>query len=195
MLIELVTGFQLAGAPELFGNDIWSDGGFGAPITPRPSCHWCVSMDKHRMSYLNLQFYKVKFLVSHIQIPEPHLMQTDSVFCSNQSSCFPGCKFYANGRSITGVGDIGWWVREYFWDFLVAVDITGDTPPDINSIAGPSSGLDAGPFTVDANITDANPGNPANAGVASAKLFWSIDGGTTWNEVAMTGAEPNFSAV
>lgn len=185
---------SVSGAPELFGNDIWSDGGFGAPITPNPAAtgvyQWINTNVLFEPTVLQGEIFGIAYTNTGTTLDADRL----GVLAATSPVVYPAYKFYANGRLNPGV-DIGWWVREYFWDFLVAVDITGDTPPDINSIAGPSSGLDVGPYTIDANITDANPGNPANAGVASAKLFWSIDGGTTWNEVAMTGAEPNFSGV
>ena len=53
MLIELVTGFQLAVTLNHLVHDIWSDGGFGAPSTP-DQLPLDVSMDKHKYSYLNL---------------------------------------------------------------------------------------------------------------------------------------------
>ncbi|MFZ1518072.1 MAG: T9SS type A sorting domain-containing protein [Ignavibacteriaceae bacterium] len=187
---------SISGAPELFGNDIWSDGGFGAPITPNPAAtgvyQWINTNILFEPTVLQGEIFGIVYKNTGATLDADRL----GVLGVNDVNytIYPGYKFYANGRLVPG-SDYGWWVREFFWDFLVAVDITGDTPPDFNSFTSLPSGIDYGPFTVDADITDENPGNPANAGVASAKLFWSIDGGTTWNEVAMTGSEPNFSAV
>ncbi|MCH7770039.1 MAG: T9SS type A sorting domain-containing protein [Bacteroidetes bacterium] len=103
-----------------------------------------------------------------------------------------GWKFYANGRTSNDLTTAGWWSREFHWNYAAVVDLTGDRAPSINSFTTISSGPDTGPFTVDANITDDNPSGGA-AGVASATLMWTNDGGTTWNPVAMTGAEPDYS--
>lgn len=184
---------SVSGRPEPFGADIWSDGGFGAPITPLPAggtvYQWINTDILFEPTVTQGQIFGIVY------------KNTGTTFDGDRLGCLastvpavPGWKFYMNGRLNPGV-DFGWWVREYTWDFLVAVDITGDTPPDFNTVAALPSGLATGPFTVDANITDENPGNPTNAGVASVVLKWSIDGGTTWNDVAMTGTEPNFSGV
>jgi hypothetical protein len=182
------------GDPEPFGSDLWSDGGFGAPSTPDPT------LEDYQWVNTNILFEPTVsqgdiFAISFNSTYNDMTVRSLGMF-AGVTAGVPGWKYYANGRLVTGsAGDIGWWVREYTWDFVVAVDITGDTPPDFNTITAIPSGLDAGPFTIDANITDANPGNPANAGVASAKLIYSVDGGSTWTEVAMTGADPNFSGV
>ena len=187
---------SISGSPELFGADIWSDGGFGAPITPNPAAtgvyQWINTDVLFEPTVLKNQIFGIVYTNTGTTMDADRL----GVLAVNSATVtiYPAYKYYANGRAAAGV-DYGWWVREFFWDFLVAVDITGDTPPDFNTITALPSGLDVGPFTVNANITDANPGNPANAGVASAKLFWKLSSGTTWNEVAMTGSEPNFSAV
>ena len=180
-----------AGDPEPFGSDIWADGGLGFPTTPDETVdyQWINTDILFEPTVNQGDIFGITFNSTYTD------MDTRSLgFFAGTQPGVPGWKYYANGRLNVGV-DFGWWVREFTWDFLVAVDITGDTPPDFNSITSIPSGLDAGPFTIDANITDANPGNPGNAGVASASLFWSVDGGTTWNEVPMTGSEPNFSAV
>jgi len=98
-------------------------------------------------------------------------------------------KYYSNERN---GNDFGWWAREFTWDYLLAVVLTGDTPPDINSYTQFQTTISNDPRIVDADITDANPsGGPM--GVASAKILYSIDGGVNWLEVVMTGTEPNYT--
>jgi hypothetical protein len=178
--------------PEPFGADIWSDAGFGAPITPNPAgsgeYQWIQTNVLFEPTVLGGEIFGICYKNTGTTLDADRLGVQAGVIG------YPGWKFYANGRLNPGV-DVGWWSRTYTWDFLVEVDITGNTGPSFNSITAIPSGLDLGPFTVDANITDENAGNPSNAGVASAWLFWSIDAGATWDSVAMTGTEPNFSGV
>ena len=103
-------------------------------------------------------------------------------------------KFYADDNTNQPpTDDWGWWSRDITLGYAAVVDIFGNTAPDINSFTTIPGGTDLGPFTIDANITDENPGDPTNAGVASAMIQWSTDEGTTWNDVAMTGSEPDFT--
>jgi hypothetical protein len=182
--------FSITGDPEPFGNDIWSDGGFGAPITPDPAggttYQWIPTNLLFEPDILGGDIFGIVYKNTGAT------MDVDRLGFLSGIVGFPGWKYYANGRLDPGV-DFGWWSREYTWDFVVEVDVTGDPPPDINSFTTIPSGTDLGPFTVDADISDTNPGDPTMAGVADASIFWSIDGGTTWNEVAMTGTEPNYT--
>jgi len=182
----------VSGEPEPFGSDIWSDGGFGAPTTPDPT------LSDYQWTNTDILFEPTIPAgdVFGIVIKSTHsdmTVRSMGCFASTYTGVAPGWKYYANGRLVTGV-DYGWWVREYVWDFLVAVDIIGDPGPDINTVTEIPSGMNVGPFTVDANITDTNPGNPGQAGVASATLYYSVDDGTTWTSVPMTGTEPNYTA-
>lgn len=178
---------SITGDPEPFGDDLWSDGGFGAPITPELNglYQWVDMNILFEPTVLAGEIFGVAYKNTGLTLDADRLGFLSGVIG------FPGWKFYANGRLVPGE-DFGWWSREYTWDFLVAVDIFGDPPPDINDFTTISSGVDVGPFTIDANITDTNPGDPGSAGVASASLFWNMDGGAD-NEVAMTGTEPNFT--
>ncbi len=179
--------------PEPFGADIWSDAGFGAPITPDDALadyQWIQTNVLFEPAVLGGEIFGIVFKNTGTSMNPPGTEHYIAVLADVIG--YPAWKFYAGGRVNTGDG---WWSRTYSWDFLVEVDITGNTPPDFNSFTTIPSGLDLGPFTVDANITDVNAGNPSQAGVASAWLFWSIDAGTTWDSVAMTGTEPDFSGV
>lgn len=184
------------GLLEPFGADIWSDAGFGAPITPDETLNdyqWLQTNILFEPTVLGGEIFGIVYKNTYTTLDalDAHRL---GVF-GGAGVGYPAFKYYADPRTPGGT-DFGWWSRAYTWDFLVEVDITGNTPPDINSFTTGFTGtIDLGPYTVNANITDANAGNPANAGVASANLYWSIDGGTTWSAaVPMTGTEPNFSA-
>ena len=179
------------GDPEPFGADIWSDGGYGAPSVPDDlleDYQWINTDILFEPTVGANEIFGITFNSTYTD------MDVRSIgFFAGTLAGIPGWKYYANGRLDIGV-DFGWWAREYTWDFLVAVDIIGDPPPTIVSVTQLASGLDQGPYTVDANITDDNPGDPTQAGVASANLYWTIDGGTNWTTVPMTGSEPNYTA-
>jgi hypothetical protein len=103
-------------------------------------------------------------------------------------------KFYADGRLVVGAGgDFGWWARRYSWDIIAAVDLTGDRGPKVESFTTLFTTLSTDARTVDAVISDDNPSGGA-AGVATATLQYSTDGGDNWSDVAMTGTEPNYTA-
>jgi len=183
-------------ATEPFGEDLWSDGGTGFPLEGVPqdegSYQW---VDLSILGYPALLAGEIFGIAVKNTATDPS--QADDNFrvgmWSSSANTFPGWKYYAQYRSTPGV-DYGWWSREYVWDFIAEVELTGDRGPVINSFTEVPSGLATGPFTIDANITDDNPGDPSGAGVASAVLHYSVDDGTTWNDVNMTGTEPDFSA-
>jgi len=107
----------------------------------------------------------------------------------------PSLKFYSDISSPTGrcgTNDWGWYIREYVWDWKVNVAYTGDRPPVITDVTNLAVTLSTDARTVSATITDDNPGGGA-AGVASANLMYSIDGGA-FMSVAMTADADTFSA-
>jgi len=180
------------GGTEPFGNDLWSDDGAGAPVLPvgnNPAVYQWVDMDLLGFEPELLAGDIFAIAIKHVG---PDMDANRTGMWAGGAVGFPSFKLYANGRLLPGE-DFGWWSRLFTWDFVAEVDLTGDRAPVINSFATIPSGPDLGPFTVDANITDDNPGDPPDAGVASAILMWSIDDGTTWNDVAMTGTEPAFT--
>ena len=177
-----------------FGDDLWSDGGVGFPFDPQinPSPLTDLTYDWVQM---NILFEPDVLAGDIIGVSTKNLhptMDAERVgWYAAQSTGLPlAFKFYANGRLDPGV-DFGWWQRDFTWDFVLAVLITGDTPPDIISFTEVATTLDTGPQTVDAFITDGNPSG-GNMGVADAVIQYSIDGGS-FTDVAMTGAEPNYS--
>ncbi|GMR24824.1 MAG: hypothetical protein BMS9Abin39_0092 [Ignavibacteria bacterium] len=184
---------QDGGLPEPFGNDAWSDGGVGFPIVPDPTgqetgFQWVDMNLLGEPTFLQGEIFGIA-----IRNLGPVLEGSPVVFwASGVPSAVGAWKFYGNGRTSNDLTTAGWWSREFVWQWAAIVDLTGDRAPVINSFTNFSSGPDPGPFTVDANITDDNPSG-GSAGVTSATLWWSNDDGTTWNPVAMTGAEPNYS--
>jgi hypothetical protein len=181
-----------------FSTDIWSDGGVGAPVTvivqpaPQDPIYSWAEMsllgDPPDLSAGTLFGIAVKNA-------SPIEWQGYTGFGVRDNYGVPLFKYYADGRNTPGpAGDYGWWVRPVpSLAFAAIVEIYGNTPPDINTFTQIYSDVNTGPFTIEANITDENPGNPDSAGVASAMIQWSTDGGTTWNDAAMTGTEPDFT--
>ncbi len=177
--------------------DLWSDGGFAWPTTPvasessAPVYNW-LELSTTGLGEPNVLAGEVFAVVAINSVAA--LVDDDDKrfgFWSDNTMGIPTWKFYENGRGGDGA-DAGWWVRLYTWDFAVAVDITGDRPPEINDATQHISGLDAGPFPVSAVITDDNPGG-GDAGVAEAFLQYAIDGGD-YTDVAMTNSGDLYSA-
>ncbi len=182
---------QDGGLPEPFGNDIWSDGGVGFPLVPVPG-----TVDEYQWVDMDLlgqpTFLQGEIFGVVLRNLGPELEGSPVVWWASGVNALWGWKFYANGRTSGDPSTAGWWSREFHWNFAVVVNLTGDRSPVIESVSSIPSGPDPGPFTIDAVISDDNPSGGA-AGVASATLNWTNDGGTTWNAVPMTGTEPNYS--
>jgi hypothetical protein len=184
-----------------FGNDIWADLGAGADVTvtsddvggwATPNYMWV------EMSLLGFQPSVLQDEIFGVVVHNSGGSLGDGVRAGMYGNTGLGVgafKFYADGRSVTGGGgDEGWWARKYSWDMVVAVSLTGDRGPKIESMTALYTTLGTAARTVEAVITDDNPSGGA-AGVASAILKYSLDDGTTWTDVAMTGSEPNYSGV
>ena len=106
----------------------------------------------------------------------------------------PTMKFYSTISSPTGrcgTSDWGWYIRSFVWDWDLNSTLTGDRGPVVAMDALVTT-LSTSAQIVTATITDDNPSGGA-AGVASAAMFYTIDGGTAV-EVAMTGSGDEFSA-
>ncbi len=177
------------GVPSPFAEDIWSDGGQGAPIVPENPG----GVGGYQWVEMSLLAYEpiieegeVFGVVMSNVAPNLTSGTTDriGIFAASLTDFAHAWKFYANGRLVTGSsGDIGWWTREFTWDMKVAVELMGDVPPTISDLSQVYSGLSTAPQSVSATITDGNPsGGPS--GVASANILYTIDGVT--NSVAMS---------
>jgi len=179
-----------------FGNDLWSDGGEGFAFVP------VIDVDANIYNWIPMSLLGEPevFRFDVIGVSTKNLSPTMDVdrigwFADDGTGLGGAFKFYTNGRSIAppaADSDEGWWAREFIWDYVLAVVLTGDTPPDINDFTKLPTTLDTGPRTVDADITDINPsGGPF--GVATAVLNYSIDGGVNWVDLPMSGSEPNYT--
>ncbi len=170
-----------------FGADLWSDLGEGAPITIENGVESWVSMD---LLGFNPQVVTGELFGVVTKNDGQTLDAGRSGWLASNQLGITGFKLYRNGR--LSADDYGWWTRLYSWDFNVAVVLTGDRAPVIASMTSLPTTLSTDPRTVDASITDDNPSG-GSAGVASATLYYVVDGDT--NSVAMTGTEPDFSGV
>jgi len=184
-----------------FGDDLWSDGGVGYPFVPVIDEN-TVPVDYNWVD-MNILFEPTVQRFDIIGVSTKNLDPTMVTaaqpnppnrvgWFANQNTGLGGTfKFYQGGRN-DPPNDFGWWAREFIWDYVMAVVLTGDTPPDINSYTQLTGTISTDPRTIDANITDENPsGGPM--GVDTAKIVYSTDGWVTTSEVIMTGTEPNFT--
>ena len=188
---------------EIFGSDIWSDLGVGQPFTPDNDTLTVGTyqfIDLAALGYPDLAAGTIFGVVLKNLDPNLGAGKRVGIFGNPVQTGgfyqFPLWKYYAEANTNPGqcptLDCYGWWSRDIPLSYAAVVEIYGNTAPDINSFTVLSGG-DLGPWTIDANITDENPGNPDSAGVGSAMIQWSTDGGTNWNDVAMTGSEPNFT--
>lgn len=177
-----------------FAYDLWSDGGFGWPVTPvfsdftAPVYIWVNTID------LGFEPQVVEGDIFAVVITHDGItLDGDRIgYWSAGELGIPGWKYYENGRLSTD--DPGWWVRPaYTWDFAVAVEITSDLAPDISGLTRLGTTLSTEDRIVEATITDTNPGGGA-AGVASASLVYTLDGGAEVS-VPMTASGDVYSAV
>ncbi|NQV38324.1 MAG: T9SS type A sorting domain-containing protein [Candidatus Marinimicrobia bacterium] len=99
-------------------------------------------------------------------------------------------KFYTECSGTSGNG--GWHIRSWVFGFEVAVELTGDRAPVINSYTQLYTTLSNDAREVTANITDDNPSG-GDAGVASAVLSYSVDGGNDV-DITMTAAGDDYTA-
>jgi len=153
--------------------DLWQEVGFGWPITPVKqdgpgNYQWVEMMDSGYEPEVKAgDIFGVAVIHNGVTLDEDRI----GIFADNTLG-YPGWKYYENGRLTSDKP--GWWVRMYTWDFAVAVDITGDTPPKIEILTYLYTTLMTGPFPIRARITDENPsGGPA--GVALAELVSVVD--------------------
>lgn len=170
--------------------DLWSDAGFGAPIVPELQ----VGAGNYQWVETSLLFEPtvqqgdmVGVLIKHNGVvldTEPGGDQLRIGFFSDNTIGFPGLKYYENGRSAPDDGSNGWFLRDFTWDFTLAVDLIGDRAPVISNVTQLITTIDQGPQTVQATMTDDNPsGGPA--GVGSAEIVYTVDDGSE-QSVAMT---------
>ena len=176
--------------------DLWSDAGFGWPVTPETSSGGGDYLNWVEMSNLGFEPEVLKgevFAVAVVNdVPAANDDEANRIgFFSDNTLGIPAWKYYEMGRATDG-NDVGWWVRLYTWDFAVAVDITGDLPPTISDMTILSTTLSTDNRTVSAMITDTNPGG-GNSGVAVANLVYTVDGGDEVS-VPMSADGDMFSA-
>jgi len=176
---------------------LWSDGNYGWPVTPVMSAsstddimNWINTID---LGYEPQVTEGEVFAV--VAVNDGITLDADRMgFYAASDVGYPGWKFYENGRAVAGgLEDAGWHIREFTWDFRLAVEITSDLAPSIVDLTNLGTTLSTEARTVEATITDTNPGGGA-AGVASASLVYTLDGGAEVS-VPMTASGDVYSAV
>jgi hypothetical protein len=119
------------------------------------------------------------------------LQRREGIGESDAIDPFDFMKYYYRGR-LTGT-DYGWWTREFNMAVWAVVRAEGNLPPIITSWTELEHTIDTGPQQVCVRAFDCNATNPADTGIASATLFYSVDGGS-FTSVPMTGASPEWCA-
>ncbi len=174
------------GSTNPWTEDIWSDDGQGGPFV-------ALNDGEYQWVEMNLLGFNPSVLKGEViaivcKNADPVLDFNDGAkrmgIISADEIGYNGWKFYANGRNGLLDGTEGWWSRDYAWDLVLAVDLTGDIAPTIENITQLGTTLSTEDRVVSAMITDINPSGGA-AGVASASLMYSVNGGD-FAEVAMT---------
>jgi hypothetical protein len=172
-------------AANTFEYDLWSDAGFGWPFTAELQAvgggvyQWVDMIDLGFEPEISAGEV---FAVALVHDGADPAFADRIGFWSDNTLGIPGWKYYEEGRLADGDG---WWTRLYTWDFAVAVDLVGDRAPQISGVTRLLTTVDTGPQTVEAMIVDDNPSG-GEAGVASAEIHYSLDGGATYTPVAMT---------
>jgi len=173
--------------------DLWSDGGYGWPTTAELGDGaadyfvWANTIDLgFEPEVLKGEVFAVVAVHDGVALDDERIG-----FFSDDGLGFPGWKYYENGRFGPDI-DPGWYIRMYTWDFAVAVDITGDTPPTISGMTNLPTTLSTEAQTVEATIVDENPGG-GPAGIATADLMYTVDDGDAIT-LAMTAAGDLYSA-
>jgi len=104
---------------------------------------------------------------------------------------YPAMKFY-DEFSNSAISKFGWYVRKYIWDWVVKVNLTGDRPPIIEHTPLITTVSTEGREVV-ATITDDNPSG-GNAGVQTAEVVYTIDGGAEQSVTMTKGTGDEYAA-
>jgi hypothetical protein len=186
--------------------DLWSDGGFGWPITPvvtsssDPEYQWIVLNET-----LGFEAEVASGEIFGISITHSSAQMDDGsdgnriAFWSNDGSGGTGptpyywnAKHYENGRTQPDLTTAGLWSRTFILDYVAIVDLVGDKAPDITDVTEVSQTIFVSEVqTISATITDSNPSG-GNIGVQGAVLYYSLDGGDTV-AVSMTASGDVYS--
>jgi hypothetical protein len=97
-------------------------------------------------------------------------------------------KYYYFGRGGSGPG---WWVREFDMFIWFSVGLSGDVPPTITSMTRLHHTLDTGPQSVCFSAFDCNPGNPADTGIAAARLVYRVNNGP-WDTLSFSQTDSGW---
>lgn len=177
-----------------FVEDIWSDAGTGAPVTPADDA------DRTTYQWVEMNLLGFEPEIKGGEIFAIILKNADPQFDLNRFGVMASTevkyglfKYYANGRTSNDTSTAGWWKREYLLNIAAAVDITGDTPPTVSGVKNPRGTLDVGPMEITATLTDINPGG-GPAGIKEAFVIYSTDKDTAKKEVAMAVKSGNIWA-
>jgi hypothetical protein len=180
--------------------DLWSEDGFGWPIIPQPFDADGRDYQWVEMSELGFEPEVKQGEIFGIALVHDGLVLNGERIgywaSDGPATGIYSWKYYEAGRNdVTGdgVADPGWWRREFMFDYAAIVELTSDRPPVVQGFDRLLTTVSTGARTVTADITDDNPSGGA-AGVQSADIHWSVDGGATFTPAAMTLVSGNAEA-
>ncbi len=184
------------GVPSPFGDDLWSDGGIGAPIVPNDPITFSGAYQWVECNLLAMsiiveagEIFGVVLTNIDPNYTEPLLHRIG--INSAQTNIPPAFKFYSNGRFVTGEdGDKGWWTIDDTWDMVVAVEIEEGTQVNITNITQIPTTGSTSPQTILATIDDGNP-TPGVMQPIVAKIQYKIYGNADWFTSPMTQVSSN----
>lgn len=190
---ESATGLYVPGDPgtqNIIGDELWGNGGFHV--------EWPNSAVIKTVNMIDLGY-------------EPQVNAGDTIVITVQKTRFDGhpdssnavlratsppavpfrfFKYYDHNRL---PGKPGWWSREYDMFIWLTARRTDDLPPTITSMTPLNHMLDTGPRDVCFSAYDCNSGNPADTGVAAAKLVYRVNNGP-WDTLSFVHTDSGWCA-
>jgi len=168
------------------GPEIWGNGGY--VTTWHPNSVNCVAMLD--LGYEPLvetgDYFNVNLRLPSSKDPVPD--RNELVGGNDGTDPADFLKYYHRGR-LTGT-DIGWWTRvDFNVNIWTVIRASGNLPPIITSLAELHHTISTDQQTVCVSAFDCNPGAPADTGIASAELYYNVDGGL-FDSVTMNQSMP-----
>ena len=178
--------------PSPFGEDIWSDGGMGASITPINPSSFNKEYQWISMDILSFEPVLEAGEVFAVVMTNINVDYTDSVnhrigLFSGDANLPPAFKFYPNGRYQTSTGaDKGWWTVDITFDMAVEVQLLPiDEFYEITNITNIQWTISTDPQTIYADIDDWNPG-PGALNLQNVNLVYRMNDDPTLFRIPMT---------
>ena len=172
------------------GVEIWGLGGY--PVTWHPNTvNGIATIDLGYEPMVDAgDYFNVNIRVTNITPEDPD--RNELVGAADGADPADFLKYYYRGR--LSDFDVGWWARvDFNVNIWTVIRAAGNIPPIISSLTDLNHTTSNAAQTVCVRAFDCNPGAPADTGIASAVLYYAVDGGA-YTSVPMTGAPPEWCA-